>query len=204
MAAISDSEIESLRYHLGYGNMGAGGYPYTPDGFLELFRDVIQPNLTGGTETTATTAITAGSTTTVTPASMTLIVVNARLVIDVAELAEIVSVKSVTATTFTAVFANAHPASGYPVALLGGQARLRYLLGRADAAEQLMLAADIGLLGGLKQVDKGDVEWFEGGSGGGTVLATRKHAYKEIRLKLSSLVRVPLADAGECNVVEAY
>jgi len=202
--AVTDAEIESLRYHLGYGNLGVGGYPYTPDGFLELFRDVIQPNLTGGTETTATTAITAGSTTAVTPASMTGIVVNARLVVDVGDLAEIVPVKSVTLTTFSAVFVSAHPASGYPIALLGGQARLRYLLHRADSAETLSLAADVGLLAGLKQVDKGDVEWFQSGSGGSSVLITRQKAYQQIRRQLSSLVRVPLADEGESTVVEAY
>lgn len=203
--AITDAEIESLRYHLNYGNITAGGYPYTPDGFLELFRDVIQPNLSGSTETTATTAIVAGATTAVTPVAMTGIVVNARLVVDVGDLSEIVTAKSVTLTTFTAVFANAHPASGYPIALLGGQSRLRYLLGRADAAEALMLAADVGASGGLKAVDKGDVEWFQPGTGSTSVLGIRKNAYKAIVQQLSSLVRVPPAGScGDATQVEVY
>ena len=58
---LTTDEIEHLRYHLGFGNLDVGAYPYTPDGFFELFTNVIQPYLHEGLETSATTAIRAGT-----------------------------------------------------------------------------------------------------------------------------------------------
>lgn len=185
--AISDSEVESLRFHLGYGNINVGAYPYTPDGFKELFKDVVAPNLTGDVETSSVTPITGGNVATVTPLSMTGIVTNARLVVDVGDDAEIVAVRSVTVTAFSARFAKAHSA-GYPVALLGGQARLRLLLGQADTAWQALQDPSVGSTAGLKQVDKGDVEWFQGFQ----VLKDRLSHYRSITAQISSLVRVPM------------
>jgi hypothetical protein len=197
--ALSTAEGESLRFHLGYGNVGVGAYPYTPDGFKELFEQVIAPNLTGDTETTATTAVTAGRNATVTPVSMTGITVNARLVVDVGDDAEIVVVKAVTATTFSAKFALAHPASGYPVALLGGQARLRLLLHRADQAWEALQNGDIGETTGLKKVD--EVEFYQG-----MWLERGKLAqYRIIVGQLSSLTRVqPVGGCGGSQSLEAY
>lgn len=198
--AITSSEVESLRFHLGYGNVGVGAYPYTPDGFKELFEQVIGPNLTGDTETSATSSTTAGAVATVTPASMTGIVAYARLVCDVGDDAEIVTVRSVTATTFSARFAKAH-AGSWPIALLGGQARLRLLLGQADTAWQAMQDASVGSTAGLKQVDKGDVEWFQGFQ----VLKDRLSHYRAIVGEISSLVRVqPAWAGGGGRVLEAY
>lgn len=184
--ALSDAEVESLRFHLGYGNIGLGAYPSTPDGFLELFRDVVAPNLTGGVETTATTDIAAGAAVQVTPASMTGIVVHAKLVIDVADATELITVRSVTGTTFTAVFANDHPSTGYPIALLDGHSRLRLLLNQAEKAWQAMTEPSIGDTAGLKQLDKGDIEWFEGFQ----VLKDRLSHYRSICDELVKLVRV--------------
>lgn len=201
--AISDPEKESLRFHLGYGNLDFGAYPYTPDGFKELFEQVIQPNITGGAETSATTAIAAGSTVVVTPLAMTSIVANARLVVDVGDDAEIVAVRSVTLTTFSAKFTKAHPVSGYQIALLSGQARLRLLLNQADAAWQAANSMAVGAVAGLKSVDKGDVVWFEGFQ----VLKDRLTQYKSIVMSLSSLVRVLPRWADECGGsarLEAY
>jgi hypothetical protein len=198
--ALTTSEVESLRFHLGYGNAGVGAYPYTPDGFQAIFEQVVAPNLTGSTETTATTAISAGSTTTVTPVSMTGIVVHAALVIDVGPAAEMVQVRSVTATTFTATFSLEHPASGYPVALMGGHARLRWLLSKADAAWVALQDATIGDTAGLKQVDKGDIEWFPGFE----VLDNRKQHYAAIVEQISSLVRVEPVRRGRTGLMEAY
>ncbi len=160
--ALSTSEVLSLRFHLGYGNISIDGWPYSPDGFVALFEQVIAPNLDGSTETTATTAITAGTSATVTPVAMTGIVAHAKLVVDVGDDVELVTVRSVTVSTFTAKFAKAHPSSGYPVALMGGHARLRLLLNQAETAWQAIQDASVGATAGLKQVDKGDVEWFQG------------------------------------------
>lgn len=200
--AITDSEVESLRFHLGYGNIGLGTSAYSPDGFKELFRDVVAVYLTGDTETTATGAITAGAVATVTPAAMTGIVAYARLVVDVGDDAEIVTVRSVTLTTFSARFSKTH-ATGYPVAVLGGQARLRLLLNQADAAWQAMQDPSVGSTAGLKQVDKGDVEWFQGFQ----VLKDRLSHYRAIVSQISSLVRVePIgaSSGGGSALLEAY
>lgn len=198
--ALTSSEVESLRFHLGFGNVGTGAYPYTPDGFQAVFEQVIAPNLTGSTETTATTAITAGSTTTVTPVSMTGIVVHAALVVDTGPAAELVQVRSVTLTAFTAAFVNDHPSSGYPVALMGGHARLRWLLTKADAAWAALQDATIGDTAGLKQVDKGDIEWFPGFE----VLKNRREHYAAIVEQISSLVRVEPVRRGRTGLMEAY
>jgi hypothetical protein len=203
MTDISDAEKESLRFHLGYGNLDYGAFPYTPDGFKELFEQVIQPNITGGTDTSATTAVTAGSTATVTPLSMTDITANARLVVDVGDDMEIVTVRAVTVSTFSAKFAKAHPSTGYPISTLSGQSRLRILLAQADTAWQAANGASLGAAAGLKSVDKGDVEWFEGFQ----VLKDRISHYKSIVMSISSLVRVLPRWADECSgsqLLEAY
>ncbi len=200
--ALTDSEVESLRFHLGYGNIGLGTSTYSPDGFKELFNDVVAAYLTGDTETTATTAITASTNVSVTPVSMTGIVPYAKLVIDVGEDVELVTVRTVTVTAFTAKFAKAHPSTGYPVAVMGGHARLRLLLGQADTAWQAMQDPSVGATAGLKQVDKGDVEWFQGFQ----VLKDRVNHYRTIVMQISSLVRVePVwATVRSPQLIEAY
>lgn len=187
--ALTASEIQSLRFHLGYGNVSQDGRPYTPDGFWEVFEQIISPNLGTGTETTGSTAIVAGSVTTITVASITDIAANARLVVDVGENAEIVAVRSISGSTLTAYFANAHTAS-YPVALLSGTARLRLLIHAADRAWQAAMSGKILSTAGIKQVDKGDVEWF----GPGAVRIETAHAYRDIVASISSLVRVQVRD----------
>jgi hypothetical protein len=69
---------------------------------------------------------------------------------------------------------------------MSGLARLRYLLHRADQAWQAMQDTAIGATAGLKQVDRGDVEWF----GSFQVLKDRLDHYRAIVNQISSLVRV--------------
>lgn len=200
--AISDIEVESVRFHLGYGNIGLDASPYTSDGYLTLIRDVLIPNLSTGAETTTSTSVTAGTTASVTPAAMTDIVVNARIVVDVGPDVEIVTVRSVTLTTFSASFARAHTGT-YPLALLSGQSRLRLLLGQADAAWQAMQDPSVGATAGLKQVDKGDVEWFQGFQ----VLEDRLAHYRAIVSQIASLLRLcPAEDScgGGSQILSVY
>jgi hypothetical protein len=201
-STVSTSDVEATRFHLGYGNVDAGAYPFTPDGFLELFEDVIAPNLTTGDETSATTTITAGADATVTPASMVGIAAHARLVVDVGDLAEIVTVRAVTATTFTARFVNAHPSTGYPIAVESGVTRLRILLHRAAQAWERVQGSSIAKTAGLKSVGRGAVEWF----GSGTVLTETQTQYVAIVEQLSALVRVPRAGhaRGRASTLESY
>lgn len=200
--ALTDAEVESLRFHLGYGNIGIGAYPSTPDGFYELFSDVIAPNLTTGTETTSTTAVAAAGIQAVTPAAMTDIVVGARLYIDVGDDAEVVVVKSVSVTAFTARFTLTHPSSGYPVALDSGTARLRALLHTATRAWERKQSSSVTKTAGLKSVGQGEVEWFEGGK----VLADTEAHYRAIVGEISRLVRVAPCDdgLGVVTQLEAY
>lgn len=189
--ALTDSEIQGLRFHLCYGNLDESS-AYTPDGFQMLFEQVIAPGLQTAASTAGSTAITAGTTTTVTVASITDIVARAQLVVDVGEDAEIVYVKSVAGSTFTAKFASGHPASGYPVALLSGESRLRFLLSKADTAFERLTSAAITKTAGLKQLGKGEIEWF---SGGAVLADVRKH-YEAICDQIGSLVGVARACAG--------
>lgn len=198
--ALTAGEVEALRRHLQYGNIGVGAYPNTPDGFYEVFYDVISPYLSTGTETSATTAITANTTTTVTPASMTGIAVYGRLVVDADEAAEVVTVKAVTASTFVAAFKKAHAASGYPIATDSGVARLRLLLNDADKAFATMTGSTITSSAGLKSVGRGAVEWF----GAGAVLSAVQQQYRAILDQIASLVQVPVNGDGRTTRLESY
>jgi ketopantoate hydroxymethyltransferase len=202
---LSTADQQSLRYHLGYGNLDvAAPNAYTGDGFYELFRDVVAPYLMGEAETTGATAIVAGTSQAVTPASMTGILVGSRLMIDVADDAEIVVVRSKTSLTFTAKFAKAHPNTGYLVAVESGLTRLRALLQAADTAHASAVSASITTTAGLKSVGRGAVEWF----GTGAVLSAVEAHYVSIVQRISSLVHVPIAGGGSGRsspvLLEAY
>ncbi len=199
--AMTDAEIEATRFHLGYGNLDFGAYPYTEDGFKQIFRDVVAPNLTVGAETTATgSTVGGGAPSTVTPVAMDEIAVHSRLVIDAGDATETVVVSAVTATTFTARFSLAH-SGGYPVCVASGQTRLRQLLHQCDKAWDACLSQNIGGTAGIKKVD--EIEFF----GGFSVLKERLFQYKNIVLQLSSLVRVEpqwLNQGGGRTQLEAY
>lgn len=183
--ALTDSEIQALRFHLGYGNIDVGAYPYTPDGFQYLFESVIAPNLEVVASTTATTSATAGATTTVTVGSIASIAAWTQLIVDVGDDAEVVAVRATSGLTFTAYFAKAHT-QPYPVAVSSGEARLRYLLWQADKAWQTLQSSGITKTAGLKQLGQGEIEWFPNGS---VLTDTRAH-YDSIVESISNLVRV--------------
>jgi hypothetical protein len=205
-AVLTPEEIENLRFHLGYGNLQVGAYPWTPDGFFELFTNVIALYLSAGPETNATTAVDASAgpvIVTVTPTAMTGIGANVRLVIDNGDDVETVVVKSVTATTFTAKFALSHDVSGYPIAVETGVTRLRELLHAADRVYKALLSPALTAIAGLQSVDKGEVVWFHGQAVQRAILAQ----YQEIIIQLSRLTRVePVGglDAGPVTRLEAY
>lgn len=198
---LSEAEIESVRFHLGYGNVGIGALPYTSDGYWSTFDSIVSVYLGTGTETSATTSITALSTAAVTPLAMTGITARCQLVIDAAEQAEIVTVKAVTATTFTAYFAKAHSV-GYPISTMCGLARLRMLLHDADQAHRALTDISIADTAGLKSVDKQDVVFQDGSA----VRVQRLAHYNMIQKAISSLVRVDVAVLPDCcsTTLEAY
>lgn len=184
----SDAEIETLRFHLGYGNIGVGAQPYTSDGFKDLFYTVIAPNLSEGASTTAVTEIAVAGLAVVTPASMTGIAAYMPLVVDVGEDAERIIVRSTTPTSFRARFTKAHPEPGYPIAVESGLTRLRGLLFDAHASHKGLTDGSIAKTAGLKSVGRGAVEWYGGAAG--SVLDGKLEHYLTIIGQLSSLVRV--------------
>lgn len=201
-AELTAAEIEHLRAHMGYGNVQIGGYPWTPDGYFELFTNVIKVYLSTAEETTATTAITANSVTVVTPASMTGIVINGSLIVDVGDDAEVVVVKAVTATTFTARFLKAHTSAGYPVAVESGVSRLRYLLHLADVAWADVIGPKVVASAGLKSLAREEVVWF----GPYAVARSYLERYLSIINQIARLIRVePVEMPGQCtSQLEAY
>lgn len=203
--ALTDAEIQSLRYHLGYGVLnGLSADLYTGDGYLALFEDVVRDSLETAEETTGTTTVAADATTAVTVASITGITARAQLVIDVGDDVEVVVVRSVSGSTFTAKFAKAHT-QPYPVAVMSGEARLRMLLWDADVAWQKCQASGITDASGLKSLDNGGIVWKDGTDS--SVLAETLAHYRSIVMAISSLVRVPPAWAkakAACGTLEAY
>lgn len=201
--ALTSSEIQSLRFHLGYGAVGVAS-PYLPDTFLELFRDVVAPNIESGTSTTSVTSVSAG-TATIVVASATDIVARTRLVVDVGDKEETVVVRAVSGTSITADFALAHTSTPYPVAIESGETRLRSLLGAADAVHAKMTATTAIDSAGLKRAE--DIEWYPDGSSGisGGVIGAQLRAYRQIVGQLSSLVRVqPVWAQGRTTGLETY
>lgn len=182
---LSTTELDSLRHHLGYGNLSTAAEPYTADTYFEVFAGVVSPNLSTGNETSSTTAVIANTTQVITVVDATGISVYGQLVVDVGDQAETVLVKAVSGTNITAHFVKAHAASGYPVATMSGLARLRMLLWDADAAERAMMDGAVGSSAGLKKVD--EVEFF----GGAWVLRGRLDHYRAIVEQIARLVQVP-------------
>lgn len=200
-AALTRNEVESLRFLLGYGNIGIDASPYTPDGWWSMFDAIVVPYLTSGPETSSTTAILGGQPNTVTPLSMDGIVVYEKLVVDVGPALEKVVVQSVTPTTFTGFFTQSHPDTGYPIAVQSGVTRARELLSEAERLVAAAVGAGITQSAGLKQLGRGEIEWFEAGA---VLVATNKQLAGVIAL-LSSLLRIPVAGANcERGRLEAY
>jgi hypothetical protein len=191
--ALTDAEIEDLRYHLGYGNIGVGAYPHTGDGFYEVFFNVVQPYLQEGDSTSSLTAVTASTITQVIPLSMTGIVASAQLVVDVGDDAEIVWVKSVLPSSFFARFAKAHSGDGYPIMVNSGAARCRYMLNEANKAWAYIQSEELSKIGNLKGIGRKEVEWWSPEQAGGSAVDRAIEHYRRIVDRLSQLVRIPPA-----------
>lgn len=193
---LTASELDSLRFHMGHGNINTGAYPNTAEGMYELYYNVISPQLSTNTETSSTTAVTAGTTQAITLGSVSNITVNTRLIVDVGDLAEIVTVKSISGSAVTCTFANAHPSSGYPVAVMAGLPRLRMLIHSADKAWATLQSSSVTGTAGIKQLGNGEIEWFEGGAVYKQVL---QH-YNGIVAQISRLIRVAPVGGGSGRV----
>jgi hypothetical protein len=183
--SLTPTEIQSLRFHLGFGQVGVGAFPYTNDGFQEVFEQVIAPNLQSGASTTSATAVVAAGIATIVLADATGFVAGAPAFVDVGEDCEEVVVRSVAGLNLSARFALVHP-GGYQVALVSGESRLRYLMLQADKVWRTMQSGKVTKTAGLHSLDKGSIVWFQGAQ----VLKDILSQYQAIAMSISSLVRV--------------
>jgi hypothetical protein len=171
--ALTDSELQRIRYELGYPNLDTAAEPYI--GIAAFFSQVLQPYLLDGAATTSTsTVVEAG---TPTPTSIVLasaagITVGDVLVIDADARQERATLQSLSGTTATMQLSLAHGPGTYSVVVEGAEQIIRDILRELRLLSSGMNGTASALSSfrsrvGLKKVD--DVEFF----GGGQTLASQ-------------------------------
>lgn len=170
--ALTDAEIQRIRYELGYPNLETAAEPYI--GIAAVFEQVIQPYTLGGAATTSSTPVTAATTPTPTSivlASATGVAAGNVIVVDVDARQERATIASISGATITVQLSLAHTGT-YPVVVEGGESiirdilkELRLLASGMNGSAGVMTTLQSRL--GLKKVD--DVEFF----GGGNTLASQ-------------------------------
>lgn len=163
--ALTDAEIQRIRYELGYPNLNTAAEPYI--GIVAVFTQVIQPYTLSGASTTSSTPVTAASTPT--PQSLLLadptgFTAGAVVIVDVDSRQERATIQSLAGSSATVQLSLAHSGT-YPVTVEGGESIIRDILKElrfvADAISNLKDRV------GLKRAD--EIEFF----GGGQTLASQ-------------------------------
>lgn len=155
--ALLTSELQRIKYELGYHLVGIQGEPYIT--YIQLFEQVVQPYLQAGASTTSTTAVQAAETPT--PVSLTLtsatgFAAQDRVVIDVDGRQEVATVQNVSGSSISVMLSLAHSGT-YPVSVEGGEGIIRQLLKRLD--QLAITIGDDAIAGaGVKRVD--EIEFF--------------------------------------------
>lgn len=183
--ALLDSEVQRIKYELGFPVMSIGAEPRIDH--VALFDQVIKPYIEAGAATTAATAVTAA--TTPTPVALTLtsatgFTVGAVVIVDVDSRQERATIQTLSGTSMTVQLSNAHSGT-YPVTVEGGESMVRDLLGRLRSIDDSI--AEARSSAGLKSVGRGAVEWYEAGS----VLTSLKRIQMDHRDELASMLGVP-------------
>lgn len=170
--ALTDAEVQRIRYELGYPNLDTAAEPYI--GIAAVFDQVIQPYMLGGASTTSATPVTAATTPTPTSivlSSATGFAAGDVVVVDVDARQERATIQSLSGATATVQLSLAHTGT-YPVVVEGGESiirdilkELRLLTSGMNGSAGVMTTMQSRL--GLKKVD--DVEFF----GGGNTLASQ-------------------------------
>jgi hypothetical protein len=183
--ALLPSEVERLKYELGYNALTIGAMPYM--GYVSLFDQVVIPYLQAGALTDSTTAVTA-STTGPVPVPITLTDPTgfdrlARVVIDVDSRQEFATVQSIAGSVITVQLFRAHSGS-YPITVEGGETMVRQALLRcinvAIRIDKALAAA------GIKKAE--EVEWYQSLGGGSAVLDSLNLEQRRRRDELASLI----------------
>lgn len=163
------SEVQRIRYELGYNVLSVGADPYI--GVTAIFEQVIQPYVNAGATTTSSTEVTAATS----PALTTLVLADGTgfsagdaVIVDVDSLQERATVRSLSGSSIGVLLSKAHSGT-YPVTVEGGEAIVRGILQRLQALAGLGVEGGVGgAMGegigvvGIKKID--DIEFF-GGSG---------------------------------------
>lgn len=172
--ALLPSEIQRIRFELGFPNLDTAADVYVPGGIYAYFTAVLQPYLLGGAVTTSSTPVVAADVPTpqtITLASATGFTAGDVVVIDVDARQERATIQNLSGSALTAQLSLAHSGS-YPIVVEGGESLIRDVLreirlltsgmnGTASAMSAFRSRV------GLKKVD--DVEFF----GGGATLASQ-------------------------------
>lgn len=156
--ALLDSEIQRIRYELGFNVMGVDAEPYLT--YFGSLNRVISLYLNAGPKTTSSTSVVAAST----PTQRTLVLADATgfdagatVYVDVLPNQERAVVQSVSGSSVVVFLQKAH-AGVYPVTVDGGEAMIREKLAELYTAAQKIIA---GLdTAGLKRVD--EIEFYGG------------------------------------------
>lgn len=170
--ALTDAEVQRIRYELGYPNLSTSVEPYI--GIVAVFEQVIQPYTLGGATTTSATPVTAATAPTpqtLTLASATGFAAGDVVVVDVDVRQERATIQSLSGASMTVQLSLAHSGT-YPVVVEGGESIIRDILRELRLISSGMngQAGTISTIRsrvGLKKVD--DVEFF----GGGNTLASQ-------------------------------
>lgn len=160
--ALLTSEIQRLRYELGYNVMGVAAEPYVEyHGALDR---VVALYLNGGAVTTSTTDVTASTT----PAQSTLTLADATgfaqfasVIVDVDSRQERATVQSVSGSTVSLLLSKAHSGT-FPITVEGGESIIRDLLKKIENVNERTSAA--AATAGLKRAE--DIEWYGNSQGG--------------------------------------
>ena len=160
--ALSSTEVDRIRYALGYPVTRIGAEPYIT--YAAVFDKAIIPYLTdvGSTSATAVTAVVAGADVAVTVAiNPTLpqypnglaFVVGVIVAVDVGPTSEQSIIKAVSGNVLTLTLSNAHGAlAPYPIVLAGAEQIIRDILTRLDDINTELRIAVKG--SGVQQVDE--------------------------------------------------
>jgi hypothetical protein len=162
--ALSDTEIDRIRYHTGSNLLEAGAEPYLGE-VDAVYDQVIQTYTRTAPTTTSDTAVVAAGT----PTPVTLTLADAtgiepyeHVLVDVDSRLEPATVQSKTGDDITLMLSLAHTGT-YPVAVFSGETQIRYLLNKCEELERSAGSGSAISAAGLHRVD--EVWFFATGSG---------------------------------------
>jgi len=156
--ALLDSEIQRIRFELGYTVLGVNSEPYVE--YFGTIDRIVALYLNAGATTTSSTTVAASDTLTqrtLTLANATKFVAGATIYVDVLPQQERAVVQSISGSNVVVYLQKDHVGS-YPVTVDGGESIIREKLAQLYAIDEKISAALN--TAGLKRVD--DIEFYGG------------------------------------------